>query len=306
MDTPKSKIFLSYAHEDIGMAKRIYEDLKRFGLDVWIDYENLLPGQLWKTTIEKTIKGSQYYLLLLSTYSVTKRGFIQKEMRIAYEVLEQCSENDIYIIPVRLDECEPPIKIGEINWIDLFPIDENYQTGIRKILNVVNPSCILLRSEPVKLTHGKATAMILQYGFFDKERNDSKRFQNKYKLINDGQIVYDKATGLMWQRSGSKKELTFNDAEKYINNLNLEKFADYDDWRLPTLEEAMSLMEPNINNDAYINPLFDNKQLRIWTSDRLSDLNLPVGWVVCFFTGSYSGTGFNDFVRAVCSIQSPV
>jgi len=142
MDKPKARIFLSYAHEDIGMAKRIYNDLKRYGLDVWIDCENLLPGQLWKITIEKTIKQSQYYLLLLSSRSVNKRGFIQKEVRIAYEVLEQCSEDDIYIIPIRLDECEPPIKIGEINWIDLFPIDENYNKGIRKILYVVNPSWV--------------------------------------------------------------------------------------------------------------------------------------------------------------------
>jgi len=67
--------------------------------------------------------------------------------------------------------------------------------------------------------------MILQYGFFDKERNDSKRFQNKYKLINGGQIVYDEATGLMWQRSGSKKELTFNDADKYINDLATKKWT---------------------------------------------------------------------------------
>ncbi len=39
-----SKIFLSYAHEDIGMAKRIYQDLKRYGLNIWFDNESLLGG----------------------------------------------------------------------------------------------------------------------------------------------------------------------------------------------------------------------------------------------------------------------
>jgi len=33
MNEAKPKIFLSYAHEDIGMAKRIYQDLKRYYLD---------------------------------------------------------------------------------------------------------------------------------------------------------------------------------------------------------------------------------------------------------------------------------
>ncbi|MBD3339076.1 MAG: TIR domain-containing protein, partial [Candidatus Lokiarchaeota archaeon] len=115
----KPKIFLSYAHEDIGMAKRIYQDLRRYDLDVWIDCESLLPGQNWKITIEKAIKQSQFYLLLLSSHSMTKRGFIQKEMRIAYEMLEKCSEDDIYIIPVRLNECEPSLKISDIHYIDI-------------------------------------------------------------------------------------------------------------------------------------------------------------------------------------------
>jgi len=44
MNNPTSKIFLSYAREDMGMAKQLYNDLKRYGLDVWLDIESLLPG----------------------------------------------------------------------------------------------------------------------------------------------------------------------------------------------------------------------------------------------------------------------
>ena len=58
MSEEKPKIFLSYAHEDIGMAKRIYQDLKRYGLDVWIDCEKILPGQNWKIITEKSIRQS--------------------------------------------------------------------------------------------------------------------------------------------------------------------------------------------------------------------------------------------------------
>ncbi len=45
MNELKPKIFLSYAHIDLGFAKRIYSDLKRYGLDIWFDKESLLPGQ---------------------------------------------------------------------------------------------------------------------------------------------------------------------------------------------------------------------------------------------------------------------
>ena len=70
MSENKPKIFLSYAHEDIAMANKIYKDLKRFGLDIWFDNENLLPGQKWNVAIEKAIKNSTYYLVLLSSHSI--------------------------------------------------------------------------------------------------------------------------------------------------------------------------------------------------------------------------------------------
>jgi len=51
MDTPKSRIFLSCVHDDVAYAKKIYSDLKRFGLHIWFDNEDLLPGQRWELEI---------------------------------------------------------------------------------------------------------------------------------------------------------------------------------------------------------------------------------------------------------------
>jgi hypothetical protein len=48
MRKKRAKIFLSYAHEDIGMAKRIYQDLKGYGLYVWFGNESLLTRQDWE------------------------------------------------------------------------------------------------------------------------------------------------------------------------------------------------------------------------------------------------------------------
>ena len=59
----------------------------------------------------------------------------------------------------------------------------------------------------------------------------------------------------MWQQSGSSERMQFEDAKKWITELNLKGFAGFNDWRLPTLEEAMSLMEPeqkNGNNWIYV------------------------------------------------------
>lgn len=114
-----------------------------------------------------------------------------------------------------------------------------------------------------------------------------------------GKVVYDHASSLMWQQSGSTKEMEYKNAKAYVEALNSQNFAGYSDWRLPTLEEAMSLMKPTKNTDAlYIDPLFDKQQNWIWTSDTYSASR---AWVVDFYFGYcyYGAFSYNDAVRAV-------
>ena len=74
MNQQNSKIFLSYAREDMSMAKQLYNDLRRYGLDVWLDTESLLPGDRWKDKIQDAIENSNYFISLLSTRSIKEVG----------------------------------------------------------------------------------------------------------------------------------------------------------------------------------------------------------------------------------------
>ena len=105
MDKEEPKIFLSYAKEDIGMAKRTYKDLKRYGLNFWFDNESLLPEQDWENEIEKTIEPSKYLLVLLSSKGMSERGYVHKEIRLALNIFDRCPDDDIFMIPARLDDC---------------------------------------------------------------------------------------------------------------------------------------------------------------------------------------------------------
>ena len=130
------QVFISYAKEDIKIANKIFYELKNEGLSPWIDHENLLPGQNWKDTIIKAIKESAYFIALLSINSINKRGFVQKELKIALDILDECSDSDIFLIPIRIDTCEPSSeKLKEIQWVDLFP---SFEIGLKKVIKVFN------------------------------------------------------------------------------------------------------------------------------------------------------------------------
>lgn len=101
----KPKIFLSCAHEDIGMVKRIYQDLKRYGLDIWFDTESLEVGELWENAVLDAIEGSDYLIAALSSNSMTKKGYVQKELKTALDIIDLLPEDTTYMLPVRIDDC---------------------------------------------------------------------------------------------------------------------------------------------------------------------------------------------------------
>lgn len=129
------RLFISYATEDYETAKKLWEDIKKAGAYPWLDRENLDPGENWQKKITQVIKQeSDYCLVLLSRRAVDKKGFFQKEQKIALEVVDTLPENKIFIIPVRLDDCETPQRLKHLQWVDLFPY---YEEGFKEILKAL-------------------------------------------------------------------------------------------------------------------------------------------------------------------------
>lgn len=119
----KPRIFLSYARENQEVIERIYDSLIAAGYAPWMDARDILPGEKWGTAIKKALRESDFFLVFLSSDSVDKRGFLQKEIKAALDIWKEKLEEDIYLIPVRLELCSTPASVSEFQWVDLFKED---------------------------------------------------------------------------------------------------------------------------------------------------------------------------------------
>lgn len=81
------RVFLCHASDDKPAVRELYRQLCAEGwMDVWLDEEKLLPGQDWDMEIEKAVESADV-VVCLSNNSVTKEGYVQKELRFALELL---------------------------------------------------------------------------------------------------------------------------------------------------------------------------------------------------------------------------
>jgi len=128
-------IFISYARADKDPVETIYKFLLDSGMSPWMDVHNILPGENWERAINHAIKTSDVFIAVLTNNSVTRRGVLQKELKQGIDKLEEYLPGDIYFIPIRLDNCEIPERLGSIQTLDW----ENGR-GKYKLLDAISAS----------------------------------------------------------------------------------------------------------------------------------------------------------------------
>lgn len=120
LDKNKPTIFISYSREDYESASMIYCHLKDAGYKPWMDKEDILPGDDWERKIQQMIRQSDFLIVCLSSNSISKRGYIQKEIKMALDTAKEIPPGSIYLIPVRLEECNIPDDLSQYHYVDLF------------------------------------------------------------------------------------------------------------------------------------------------------------------------------------------
>lgn len=114
------KAFLCHASGDKNLVRELYKRLTFEGVDAWLDKEKLLPGQDWRMEIPKAVREADVVVVCLSNKSVTKEGYVQKEIKFALDIAEEKPEGTIFLIPARLEDCPVPERLSRWQWVDLY------------------------------------------------------------------------------------------------------------------------------------------------------------------------------------------
>ena len=114
------RVFLIHAHADRKTVHKLYTRLVRDGLDAWMDVENLLPGQDWQNEIRKAILKSEAVIVCLTRGFDAQHGYRHEELKLALQKTRSLPDDDVFIIPIRLEKCDMPESLQHLHRVDLF------------------------------------------------------------------------------------------------------------------------------------------------------------------------------------------
>jgi hypothetical protein len=111
-------VFLSHAGEDADATKELAGQLRRGGLRVWLDVEELKPGDRWISAIEEALDRADVFAVYLGRSGL--RNWVDQEVRVA---LDRSTRNQAFrIIPLLGPGFDPqllPLFLKQYQYVDL-------------------------------------------------------------------------------------------------------------------------------------------------------------------------------------------
>lgn len=159
MPDRKLRVFLCHSSQDKPIVRELYQRLNAEGwIDPWLDEINIRVGQDWAIEIEKAVENSDAAIVCLSNIAIHKAGYIQKELRKVLDIADEKPEGTIFVIPVRIDDCEPPRRLKPWQYVDYFPDANQKNKSFQNILNSLKTRLEYKPPLPVNTPEGEVPA----------------------------------------------------------------------------------------------------------------------------------------------------
>lgn len=157
---------------------------------------------------------------------------------------------------------------------------------------------MVLRSQPAKIPWRNAEASFET----DELMRPRTYIRNRFTSQTEKTVI-DLSCNLIWQISGTRFPVNREGAFHYIKQLNDDCFAGISTWRMPTVNELLSLVDRTPEGRSYcVKSIFDSRLKWLWSADRCTYIT---GWYVNHELGF---AGYNDFdsfyhVKAVSTLS---
>lgn len=126
----KLDAFICHASADKDFAKKLYGDLRKFGIRTWIDDREIKVGDSLYESITNGLLESRYTIVVLSKISLN-RPWVKKEIAASFNM--EIEQNEKRILPILIDDCDIPIFFKDKRYSDF---RHDYDSALHDLLNV--------------------------------------------------------------------------------------------------------------------------------------------------------------------------
>jgi TolB-like protein/Tfp pilus assembly protein PilF len=144
MSDPSRAVFLSYASQDAGAARRIRDALMAAGIAVWVDQSELRGGDVWDQRIRREIRDCTLFVPLISRNTQARtEGYFRLEWHLADRRTQLMAKGRVFLVPVCIDDtldadAEVPDSFAAVQWTHL-PDGEISGAFVEQVTRLLSP-----------------------------------------------------------------------------------------------------------------------------------------------------------------------
>ncbi|MCL4299791.1 MAG: TIR domain-containing protein [Anaerolineae bacterium] len=131
---PKFDAYLSFSSLDRPWVTKLKADLEKYGLSIWLDNDELQPGDDWAKKIELAVANSKATVVVVSPDSMQSK-FVNRDIEQVMALLKQ--DQSIKIIPVLFREAEIPPQLARFLWVDFRNTENDDEAYDRRVWELV-------------------------------------------------------------------------------------------------------------------------------------------------------------------------
>jgi len=167
-------IFINYSRKDKIFVDKLSKELNEYGINTWIDTQEISPGTMWQAEIKVGLEKSSIILVVLSTNYLSS-SWTSIELGLALNKK---------IIPIKIDDLVPdkiPKPLRNLQWIEFY---NNYKQGFDLLKKSIPPD--YKSEQPLKAKKSKTKG----YVFLSFSEDDSDFINGLRDFLKSQDFAY--------------------------------------------------------------------------------------------------------------------